>query len=134
MCFSVTDEFSFLAKKNSHLVKFEKFNARYPSLSLYSASFLFETKGKKIIYTSDIGSVEDFLLFREFIPNILISEVTHILPSAIIKKVIKTALDKVYLTHYSDDDVPVISEILANLPKNLIAKVKLAVDGQSFEI
>ncbi len=112
--FSITDEFTFLARKNSHLVKLEKYSEKYPSLSLYSASFLFETGDKKIIYTSDIGSEEDLLLFREFVPDILICEVTHISPSTIIEKIIKINPGKVYLTHYSDDDIPNISEILAN--------------------
>ena len=132
--FSITDEFTSLARKNSHLVKFEKYSARYPSLSLYSASFLFETTDKKIIYTSDINSGEDLLLFREFVPDILISEVTHISLSIIIEKIIKINPGKVYLTHHSDDDIPNINEILANLPNNLMAGVKLALDGLSFEI
>jgi ribonuclease Z len=132
--FSITDEFTFLARKNSHLVKLEKYSEKYPSLSLYSASFLFETTDKKIIYTSDIGSDEDLLLFREFVPDILICEVTHILHSAIIEKISKINPGRVYLTHYSDDDIPNISEILANLPNNLTTGVKLASDGSSFEI
>jgi ribonuclease Z len=132
--FMITEEFSFLARKNSHLVKLEKYKVSYHSLSLYSASFLFETGDKKLIYTSDIGSEEDLLLFGEFVPDILISEATHISPSIIVEKIIKKNPGKVYLTHYSDDDIPVISEILANLPKNVMDKVKLAVDGLSFEI
>jgi hypothetical protein len=132
--FSITDEFTFLARKNSHLVKLEKYSEKYPSLSLYSASFLFETTEKKIIYTSDIGSEEDLLLFREFAPDILICEVTHIPPSAIIEKISKINPGKVYLTHYSYDDIPNISEILANIPDNLMAGVKLALDVLSFEI
>lgn len=131
---SITDEFTFLARKNSHLVKLEKYSVRYPSLSLYSASFLFETTDKKIIYTSDIGSGEDLLLFRECFADILISDFTHILPSIIIEKIIKINPGKVYLTHYSDDDIPNINEILANLPNNLTFGVKLALDGSSFEI
>jgi ribonuclease Z len=132
--FSVTYDFTFLARKNSHLVKLEKYSEKYPSLSLYCASFLFETNGQKIIYTSDIGSEEDLLLFREFIPDILICEATHISPSTIMEKIIDVNPGKVYLTHYSDDDILNISEILANLPDNLLAGVKLALEGSSFEI
>jgi ribonuclease Z len=64
--FDVTEKFSFIARKNSHLCNLEKFIDRYPSLSLYSASFVFEVGNKKIFYTSDIGSEEDLLLFREY--------------------------------------------------------------------
>jgi len=132
--FIITEEFSFLARKNSHLGNLEKFQIKYPSLSLYSASFLFETRDIKVIYTSDIGSEEDLLLFREFVPDIFISEMTHISIAAIIESVIKINLGKVYLTHYSDEDIPKISEILASLPKTLREKVKLVEDGLFFEI
>ncbi|HSW55039.1 MAG TPA: MBL fold metallo-hydrolase [Ignavibacteriaceae bacterium] len=130
----ISKDFSFIARKNSHLGNLEKFKGKYPSLSLYSASFLFEAGNKKIVYTSDVGSEEDLLLFRELFPDILISEVTHISPSDIVEKIIKINPSKVYLTHYSDEDIPAISEILANLPSDLKEKVKLAVDNLSFEI
>jgi ribonuclease Z len=130
----ITEEFSFLARKNSHLGNLEKFKAKYPSLSLYSASFLFEAGDKKVIYTSDIGLEEDLLLFGDYVTDILICEATHISPLAIIEKIIKINPGKVYLTHYSDDDIPATSEILANLPSDLKEKVKLAIDNLSFEI
>lgn len=132
--FMITEEFSFLARKNSHLGNLEKFKDKYPSLSLYSASFLFEVGIKKVIYTSDIGTEEDLLLFGDYAPDILICEATHISPLAIIEKVIKINPGKVYLTHYSDEDISAISEILANLPSELKEKIKLAKDGLSFEI
>jgi len=130
----ITEEFSFLARKNSHLDNLEKFKGKYPSLSLYSASFLFEAGDKKVIYTSDIGSEEDVLLFGNYVTDILICEATHISPLAIIEKIIKINPGKVYLTHYFDDDIPATSEILANLPSDLKEKVKLAIDHLSFEI
>lgn len=132
--FNISEDFTFIAKKNSHLTGLEKFKDKYSSLSLYSASFLFEEGNKKVIYTSDIGSEVDLLLFRDFIPDILISEITHISPSAVIEKINKINPAKVYLTHYSDDAIPKVSEILANLPKQLKEKVKLAKDGLFFEI
>jgi len=132
--FDVTENFSFVARKNSHLSKLEKLKSRYSSLSLYSASFLFEEQNKKVIYTSDIGSEEDLLLFREYVPDIFISEAIHILHQAIIEKVIQINPGKVYLTHYSDDDIVKISEILANQSNPSKEKVKLAKEGISFEI
>jgi len=132
--FNIRENFSFIVRKNTHLSYLEKFSSNYPSLSLHSASFLFETKDEKIIYTSDIGTADDLLLFKEYLPDIFISEATHISPSAIIEKVIKINPGKVYLTHYSDDEYPNISEILANLPKHLKEKIELAKDGLSFDI
>jgi ribonuclease Z len=132
--FSITEEFSFLARKNYHLVNLEKHKVNYPSLSLYSASFLFEEGNNKVIYTSDIGSEEDLLLFRDYVADIFISETTHISPLSIVEKIFKINPGKVYLTHYSEEDIPAISEILANLPSELKEKVKLATDNLSFEI
>jgi ribonuclease Z len=132
--YMISEEFSFLARKNSHLDNLEKFKGKYFSLSLYSASFLFEERNKKVLYTSDIGSEEDLLLFKDYVTDIFISEVTHISPLAIIEKIIKINPGKVYLTHYSYEDIPIINEILASLPSDLKEKVKLAIDDLSFEI
>ena len=130
----ISESFSFLARKNSHLSNLEKFKTKYLSLSLYSASFLFEAGNKKVIYTSDIGSQEDLFLFNEAIPDIFISETTHLSPTTILDNIFSLNPGTIYLTHYSDDDTLVISEILATLPAELKEKVKLAEDGISFEI
>jgi ribonuclease Z len=130
----ISESFSFLARMNSHLSNLEKFKNKYPSLSLYSASFLFETEHKKVIYTSDIGSEEDLFLFSEVVPDIFISEVTHLSPSIILDNIVGLNPGKIYLTHYSDEDIPAVSDILATLPAELKEKVKLAEDGLSFEI
>jgi ribonuclease Z len=131
---SIAKDFFFLPRKNSHLDDLHKFRGKYPFQNLYSASFLFEAGNKKLIYTSDIGSEEDLLLFREYIPDIFISEATHISIAAIIEKIIEINPGKVYLTHYSDEDLPAISDILANLSLDLKEKIQLTKDGLSFEI
>ena len=132
--YNITEEFSFLARKNSHLDNLGKFKVKYPSLSLYSTSFLFEEKNKIVMYTSDIGSEEDLLIFGDFVPDVLISEITHILPQVFFEKILKLNLGKVYLTHYSDEDIPKISEIMANMPLSSGDKIKLAEDELFFEI
>jgi len=131
---SIRDNFSFLARKNSHLSDLEKFRSKYSSLNLYSASFLFQTGNKKVIYTSDISSQEDLFLFSEVVPDIFISEVTHLSPSIIFDNIIGLNPGKIYLTHYSDEDIPAVSEILATLPAELKENIKLAEDDLSFEI
>jgi len=132
--FNITEKFSFLARENSHLWDLEKYQIKYPSLSLYCASFLFEFEGKKIIYTSDIGSEEDLLLFNEIIPDLFISEVTHISPLSLIEKIKTIEPDMAYLTHYADEDIPILSEIMANLPISQKEKIRLVQDGISFEL
>ena len=130
---NVTRKFSFIAKKNSHLRDLEKYQNIYPSLSMYSASFLFESEGKKIIYTSDIGSEEDLLLFGETVPELFISEVTHISPLTLHEKIEKIKPWKTILTHYSEEEIPALNEIMSNLQNTLKEKVILAVDGYSFD-
>ena len=131
--FNITEKFSFLARKNSHLSDLEKYRTKYPSLSLYSGSFLFESVDKKIIYTSDIGSEEDLLLFSEIIPDLFISEVTHISLLTLLEKIKSIKPKMIYLTHYADEEIPKLSEIMANLPNTLKEKVFLAVDSVSFD-
>jgi len=130
----ISESFSFLARKNSHLSNLEKFKNKYSSLSLYSASFLFEIGNKKVIYTSDIGSQEDLFLFNEAIPDIFISETTHLSPTSILDNIISLNPGTIYLTHYSDDDTLALSEILATLPPEYKKRVLLAEDSLSFEI
>lgn len=130
----VFNKLNFTAKKNSHLSELEKHRDIYPDLSLYCASFLFESERRKMVYTSDIGSSDDLDLFSEILPDIFISEVTHISVDSIISKQNLLASSNIYLTHYSDDDIKRIDEILAILPENVKGKIKLARDGDSLEI
>ena len=130
---NITEKFSFTAKKNSHLRDLGKYQNKYASLSLYSACFLFQLEGKKIIYTSDIGSDEDLFLFSEIEPELFISEVTHISPVTLLEKIKQINPDRVYLTHYSDEDIPELNEIMANLPNTLKEKIVLALDNISFD-
>ncbi len=130
----ISNNFSLLARKNSHLVELEKYKVNHPSISLYSASLLFETERKKIIYTSDISSVEDLFLFKEINSNIFISEATHLQPSILFEALSKIEAEKIYLTHFSDEDLLKINEILATMPKSLRSKIIIAKDGLSFEI
>jgi ribonuclease BN (tRNA processing enzyme) len=73
-------------------------------------------------------------LFSDIVPDIFISEITHLSPAIILDKIISLNPGTIYLTHYSDDDTPALSEILANLASVLKEKVLLAEDGLSFEI
>jgi ribonuclease Z len=130
----VSENISILPRKNSHLNDLEKYVESYPALSLYSASFLFQIEGKKIIYTSDIGSDKDLLLFNEFNPDIFISEVSHIPISVILDKIKIIKPGKIYLVHYSDEDEPMLREILATLSVDLRNKIILAEDGLSLKI
>ena len=60
----ISDNMSFIGKKNKHLEEVEEHQSKYPDIKFYSGSFLFQSSSKKIIYTSDIGAEEDLLLFN----------------------------------------------------------------------
>jgi ribonuclease Z len=130
----ISKNFFFQARKNSHLSNLEEFRNKYSSLSLYCASFLFESANKRVVYTSDIGSDEDLFLFNDAVPDIFISEITHLSPANILDKIIKLNPGKIYLTHLSDEDILALREILATLPPGLKKRIILAEDGLSFEI
>jgi ribonuclease Z len=130
----ISNDFYFMARKNSHLVELEKYKVKYSSISLYSASLLFEIEGKKIIYTSDISSLEDLFLFNEFSSDIFISEATHLQHSVLIEAISKIETGKIYLTHFSDEDFQMIDEILATITTHLKNKIIIANDGLTFEI
>jgi ribonuclease Z len=132
--FFISDSLSFISKKNKHLEDVEEYQSKYPDIKFYSGSFLFQSTGKEIIYTSDIGSEKDLLLFESIRSDLLISEATHISVDALIKNLEKFNSPSAYITHYSDEQISGLSEILANLPETLKGKVHLAKDGVSFEI
>lgn len=132
--FLITDDFSCLARKNSHLKDLEEYQTIYPDLSLYSASFLFESTGKKIIFTSDIGNEDDLLLFESAHTDVFISEVTHISLNKLLDKMERIKPSQVYLTHYNEASIHNLREILTNLPVSLKDIVLIAEDGLFFEI
>jgi ribonuclease Z len=131
---NISKDFSLIARKNSHLLELERYKTNHPSISLYSASFLFQTEHKKVIYTSDIGSVEDLFLFKEVTSDIFISEATHLQSSILIETLSKIEAGKIYLIHFSDEDFQKIDEILATIPITIRNKIFIAEDGLSFEI
>jgi ribonuclease Z len=130
----IVNNFSFVARKNSHLSKLQNYQSKYPSISLYSASLLLDSEGKKIIYTSDIGSVEDISLFKEFSSDIFICEANHLTPAQLIETVKKIETGNIYLTHFLEDELKSLSEILASIAPEIRNKIIIAEDCLSFKI
>lgn len=130
----IRESFFLIGRKNSHLNKLESYIVKYPSISLYSGSFLFEVESKKVIYTSDIGSEEDLALFSEIIPDILITEFNHISPTALLKNYKLSGSTRIFITHYSDEDLRSTSDILASQTDFINEKLVVANDGQIIEI
>lgn len=97
---TLNSSISVICKINSHLKKYEELSGED-----HSFSFLFKVADKKIIYTGDVGDVDDLLLFRESDIDLLITETTHLKLNQINEAcaIIKPA--RVILTHISDEDV-----------------------------
>jgi ribonuclease Z len=131
---NISENFFVIARKNSHLAELEQYQSIHPAISLYSASLLLESKGKKIVYTSDIGVRDDLFLFKEYFANVYIMDATHLPISALAESITKIEASKIIFTHYSDQDIPQLNEILATLPNTLKGKVFLVNDNQSFQI
>jgi ribonuclease Z len=129
----LSDEISFTAKQNSHLVQTEILK-NYPFEIFVSASVLLQLGSKKIFYTSDIGSDNDLFLFENEKPDWLISEATHIDLNTILHAHQKLGTKRLYLTHYDDDLTPrfnILQKEQASLADNSII---ICSDGMKIDI
>ena len=126
--FRINNSFNFVGRQNSHLNKYKEY-ADERNLNFPCGSFLFEIENKKIFYTGDIGSNDDLYLFKDFKPDIIISEITHIDFAEISKAYESLKPDKIYLTHISDEDEHFLINAVRS-QKNII----LVVDGFTIQI
>jgi ribonuclease Z len=132
--FKINDDINFLPRQNSHLKYISKI-PEYKNQSFACSSFLFSVGDKEIHYTGDIGDKNDLLLFNEFKPDNLISEITHIKLSDILESLDNNHLpEKILFTHISDDDDERIGEFLTELPEKLRKKIIIAQDGLTIPI
>ena len=130
----IADDFSFIARRNSHLDKLRKYSLNHNEISLYSGSLYFEIDSKKIIYTSDIGSEEDIFLFKDKRADVLICESSHLESLRLMETLQKINTGKIFLTHYSEIEYSQLSEILSTVEASTKCKIHFAEEGFSFEI
>lgn len=123
----LTENFKFLARQNNHITN--KYNLDIENFEFISVSFLFSYDDFNIVYTSDIGNVNDLNLFDDFNIKLFITETTHVLLSDIFNFIKSSNLDKVILTHFNYDDEEKIKLWYESLDINLKGKIKLAYDG-----
>jgi ribonuclease BN (tRNA processing enzyme) len=131
--FKISDVLEVLPRKNSHLKKLEKYEQN-EKLSLYSGSFLFKVRDKFLMYSGDLGSANDLLLFKDFKIDILINEITHITFNELLTKIEQLNPVAIYLTHISDEDLPELLNSVQLLQQELKGKIFLAEDRFSFEM
>jgi ribonuclease Z len=93
----LTNKFSFLSKRNSHLDKYRE-NKTSVALGYTSLSFLFLDHENSVIYTGDVGSDNDLYLFEDKV-DWFITEITHVSLAGIIGLIEKKSAKKIILTH-----------------------------------
>ncbi len=132
--FNINDEINVLPRQNSHLKPIPEL-PKYKKKSFSCSSFLFNADSKQIHYTGDIGDKDDLLLFNDFNPDILITEITHIKLSDILDSLNQNNLsEKIVFTHISDEDDERIENFLSDLPDKLSKKFVIAQDGLKITI
>ncbi len=126
----INEKFNFLAKQNSHLndyVKFDKQNR----LDFSCSSFLFKINKCGLFYTGDIGSSKDLYLFKEFKIDYVISECTHVNFEEVILAFNQLKAKKLFLTHLSDEDEEQILKMKSDSTQE--EKILFASDGLTFQ-
>ncbi|HED36695.1 MAG TPA: ribonuclease Z [Ignavibacteria bacterium] len=128
--FTVNEEFNFIAKQNSHLDDYRKYDKKN-ELSFISNSFLFGHDGKKIFYTGDIGSKNDLYLFKGNDLELIISEISHISFHELLIAIGELSPKKCLITHIEDDNEILQLSKSDSINNNLKHKIIIAHDGLS---
>lgn len=125
--FSINENVTILAKKNRHLEKHEQSDSL--SKKINSSSFYVETPWTKFAYTGDIGKQDDLLLFKDFILDCFITEITHISVIDLANIYDLLLPKKIFLTHYLSSKKKNIEKTINSQPLFLREKIFLAYDG-----
>ena len=123
----IIDNFNFIARFNSHLDKYKKYDSEN-MLGFVSLSFLFKDEENTIVYSGDIGNEKDLFLFKEKI-DWIITETTHVKVDNLAEVFEKLNPGKLILTHFDDDSEEILKGYLESLPKRLKSHFLLAYDG-----
>ena len=130
----ISNEISFIPRLNSHLKSISNLQ-QYKKQGFSCSSILLKLENKNIHYTGDIGDKSDLLLFKEFNPDVLISEITHIELNDIVDIFGEDKLPKnIIFSHISDGDELKIEKFLSDIVDIQKAKFITAHDGLEFTI
>lgn len=120
--------FYFVSKSNTHLYKYKD---SYSTLEqkFVSLSFVLADENNSVIYSGDIGCIDDLFLFDEK-ANWFITEATHINPEDIFTLVQRTLSKQIIITHLDKETLekiqPVLNQIYQSGGRD---KILLAYDG-----
>jgi ribonuclease BN (tRNA processing enzyme) len=128
----VSEHLFFTAKQNSHLDGYKPYDINHV-LSFASASFLFSDLNNKIIYSGDIGSVNDLFLFNQKI-DFLITEISHISSDEILEVYNKIQPNKMILTHIDDEVEELLKTFINSLESDQKSNFLIAEDGLSLNL
>jgi ribonuclease Z len=124
----LSENMYFMARNNSHLDDMIK-DAGIVKINFSSSSFLFKINNNVLLYTGDIGKVNDLYIFNDFNIDMMISDATHITPAEIITAINSFSVKKLYLTHISDDEEEKIVSYFKTPLATTTTKIIIAEDG-----
>lgn len=119
---------------NRHLMGYQKLiQENFLPLKMESFCFGIESYGKKIVYSGDIGSLDDLNVIVKGI-DLLICESMHIELGELFKCIKENNVKKVILTHIPLDLEPKTKMILEEAKENGIEDIEIANDGLVIEV
>ena len=129
----VNDNFEFIAKKNSHLLKLNR-EIGIDESKLISLSYFFSINENKIFYSGDIANASDLYLFKEKITEYFISESTHISVDELTEVYNTINPLKLIVTHIEDGIERNLIKWYNRLSEKDKERIILANDGLKLEI
>ncbi len=128
------DNITVYARANSHLHSYKAAieKAGYPNRA-QSYSYVIKTKDSKIIYSGDIGSLDDYADLLDDC-DLLITEGLHLDQEALFEKSSQCGLKRIVLTHLSTAMYADPGPIRALAAKYGIRDLRIAEDGMKLEL
>jgi ribonuclease BN (tRNA processing enzyme) len=122
------------ARENSHLQKYKNTieDGHHPN-KMQSYSFVIKTGNRKIIYSGDVGGLEDY---ADLVPgcDLVISEGMHIDFEGLFKTVIRSGVKNLILTHLSAEMYQNQKSLLELADKIGVKNFYVAKDGFSLKL
>jgi len=131
--FIVSDKIKFIARQNTHLDEYLKYDIE-KKLSFSCSSFLFNLNKNNIVYTGDVGKAEDLYLFKDFQISMLISESTHVSKENLLTAFEKLRPGKLILTHIPDEVEQNLMDWESSLSDEIRNNFVLSYDGMTLQV
>ena len=128
------DNVTIYARANSHLNNYQQYikGGKYPN-RLQSYSFVIKTNSKKMIYSGDIGSSEDYADLLDGC-DLVITEGLHADLEKLLEHIGEHGVRQLVLTHLTDKMYERPEQILSLARKYGVDKVHLAEDGLKLKL